>query len=337
MSRCLRRASVLLLFLLPTARAQQAPPARHTLRVDVRLVNVEVAVTDAAGNFIPDLKAHNFRLQEEDVPQTLTHFAPTRAPIRLALLIEASPAVFLIRRDHLTAAYHLLRRLRPDDQVALITYARETRGRVDFTRDKPRLEQQLASPGGFGLGMADMRLLDAVADMLDWLSPPPGRTAVLVIGTGLDTGSTRRWEELEQRVGASQVTFFTLATGHLLRGEQKTGKEPRDRPPGNADFAALFDEADARLCALAEASAGQAYFPESAAELDIIYQEIAERLRNLYSLAYHPTHTARDGGYRRIRVELVDANGAPLVLRDPQGNPLAYRVFARPGYFAPRD
>lgn len=305
--------------------------------MDVRLVNVEVAVTDAAGNFIPDLQAHNFRLQEEGVPQTVTHFAPTRAPIRLALLIEANPAVFLIRRDHLTAAYHLLRGLRPDDQVALITYARETRGRVGFTRDKQRVEQQLASLGGFGLGMAAMNLLDAVAATLDWLSPPPQRTAVLVIGTGLDTGSTRRWQELEQRLGASQVTFFTLATGHLLRGEQKTRKKPRGRPAGDADVATLFEEADARLRALAEAGAGQAYFPESAAELDAVYREIAQRLRNLYSLAYHPTHTARDGRYRRIQVELVDADGAALTLRDARGNPLAYRVFARPGYFAPRD
>lgn len=337
MPRCLPFASLLLLSGLLPAHAQQPPPDTFAMRVEVRLVEVEVAVTDPAGHFLADLKRQNFRVREDGVPQTLAHFAPTRAPVRIVVLVEASPAVFLIQTEHLAAAYHLLRGLREEDQVALLSYARDTRQELDFTTDKHLAEQRLASLGRFGLGIAEMNLLDAVAYTLAWLPPTHQRTAVLVIGTGLDTGSQIAWEELRQRLGASQVTFFTVATGRLLRGEPERKKKRRGRQEPAAELDLDFAEADARLRALAEASAGQAYFPQSAKDLDAIYGEIAERLRNLYSLGYYPTNPARDGSYRAIRVELVDEGGAPLTLHDPAGKPIAYRVFARPGYFAPRQ
>ncbi len=300
-------------------------------------MNVEVAVTDPAGNFVPGLQAHNFRLREDGAPQTIAHFAPTRAPVRVVLLVEASPAVFLIRREHLVAAHRLLRALRPEDEVALVSYAHRPHRELSFTRDKDLVEKRLDLLGRFGLGMAAMNLLDAVAQTLDWLSPPPRRTAVVVIGTGLDSGSATPWNELRQRLGASQLTFFTLATGRLLRAEPEGKKKGRAQADLWAGFEDEFARADARLEALAESSAGQTYFPESDKELDRIYAEIAERLRNLYSLGYYPTNPARDGAYREINVELVDDAGSPLVARDPKGQPLPYRLFARPGYFAPRD
>lgn len=330
LARCLLGVSFLFLATLPV-RAQ-APPEDYRLRVEVPLVNVDVAVTDAAGNFIANLKPQNFRLREDGVPQAVTHFAPTQAPVRIVLLVESSPAVFLIRGEHLLAAQQLLRRLRLEDEVALVSYAQEAHREADFTRDKQFVSDRLVLLGRFGLGMAEVNLLDAVADTLAWLSPPPQRTAVLVIATGLDSGSTVRWQELEQRVGASQVTFFTIATGRLIRGE--AGGRKKRAQEQTSEVSAEFRAADARLRVLAEASAGQAYFPESAKDLDRIYAEIAERLRNLYSLGYAPSDAARDGRYHALTVELVDENGGPLVVRDAKGKVVTPRVFARPGYFA---
>lgn len=316
------------------AAAQQPPTEAPPLRVDVRLVNVDVAVTDPAGKFLPELTAHNFRLHEDGAPQEIAHFVPTRAPVRILLLVEASPAVFLIRGEHLAAAHALLRHLRAEDEAALASYSRGLKPQADFTRDKEAIHNQLLRVTQFGLEMAEMNLLDAVAETLEGMSPPaaagppPQRTAVLIIGTGLDSGSKARWEELEQRIGASQITFFAVATGQLLMG--KSEKE-------SSGVGAAFAEADARLRALAEASAGEAYFPESFEELERDYGEIAERLRNVYSLGYYPTRTERDARYRTIRVELVDENGAPLEPRDSRGRTFRPRVYARPGYFAPRE
>jgi VWFA-related protein len=317
--------------------ALESPP----LRVDVRLVNVDVAVVDASGRHVPDLRARNFVVKEDGAPQVVTHFAPTTAPIRALLLIEASPAVFLLQREHLATAVHLLRKLRPEDEVALFSYDRELHADVPFTRNKQLIEERLDALGRFGLGLAELNLHDAVAGTLNWLSPegspPPRRTAVVVIGTGLDSGSRLPWRALEARVGASQVTFFPLAVGRLLLAEPQKARKRKSGERPSVEVEKNFAEADARLRALAEASAGQVYFPVSAAELDRIYAEIGERLRNLYSLAYRPANAARDGGFRRISVELVDEQGAPLAPPGPTGNPPPLRVFARPGYFAPRE
>src|SRR3990172_2895294 len=231
----------LLFFCLPGA-AQQPPPDAHTLRVDVQLVNVDVTVVDKQGKFVSGLAAQNFRLREDGAPQTVAHFLPTEAPVRIALLVEVSPAVFLIRYDHLAAAGFLLAGLRPEDEAALLTYARSARAELHFTRAKAGVERRLHQVGRFGLGLADVRLLDAVAQTLDWLGPPPQRTAVVVIATGLDSGSRAAWEELEQRAGSSQITFFAVATGRLLRGEPGGKGKTGDR---SAD--AAFAEADARL------------------------------------------------------------------------------------------
>jgi len=314
-----------------SAQSQQPPTEAAPLRVEVRLVNVDVAVADPAGKFLPELTTHNFRLLEDGTPQEIAHFAPTRAPVRILLLVEASPAVFLIRGEHLAAAHALLRHLRTEDEAALASYSRSVRPQAEFTRDKNYIHNQLLRVTQFGLEMAEMNLLDAVAETLDRMSPPPQRTAVLIIGTGLDSGSKARWEELEQRIGASQITFFAIATGRLLMG--KSEKESNG-------VGAAFAEADARLRALAEASAGQAYFPESFEELERDYGQIAERLRNVYSLGYYSAQKDRDGRYRAIRVELVDETSAALELRPEgsgRGRSFRPRVFARPGYFAPRD
>ncbi len=294
----------------------------------MRLVNVDVAVIDPKGNFLADLNAHNFRLSEDGAPQETSHFAPTRAPVRILLLVEASPAVFLLRGEHLGAAHILLAHLREEDEAALASYSRNLQLQAEFSRNKETVHRQLQRLTQFGLEMAEMNLLNAVAQTLEQMSPPPQRTAVLIIGTGFDSGSKVRWEELEPRLGASQITFFAIATGRLLLGKKE--KEP-------SGAGAAFAEADARLSALARASAGQAYFPESMEELERAYAEIAERLRNVYSLGYYPTNKQRDGRYRSIGVELVDSDGAPLELRDSRGRAFRARLYARPGYFAPQQ
>jgi hypothetical protein len=61
-------------------------------------------------------------------------------------------------------------------------------------------------------------------------------------------------------------------------------------------------------------------------------------LRNQYSLSYHPTNTARDGKFRRIKVELVNSEtNEPLRITNEKGKPLKYSVIAKAGYKGPRE
>ena len=61
-------------------------------------------------------------------------------------------------------------------------------------------------------------------------------------------------------------------------------------------------------------------------------------MRNQYQLAYQPANQARDGKYRKIKVELVNpATGEPLRIVDEKGKPMKYSVIAKAGYTAPNE
>lgn len=332
MTVCLTRSlrSLLLCFLCLlsfSALSAQEPP--YTLRVEVRLVSLDVAVVDARGRFVRGLEKENFRVYEDEVEQAVTHFAALDAPLRVALLVETSPAVYLIQAEHLAAAYTLLDLLRPEDVVALARYDQRWQLVSDFNRDKGLLASHLRQLN-YSLGMAELNLFDALGETLDWLGANDGSTvgrrAVLLIGTGLDTGSRLAQTALEEKLLASDVTLFAIATGSLLRApaEGRGARRAKAEALPASEPDAAFLAADRRLEALTHQTGGRAYFPPSAAELRTAYREIGERLRHTYSLGYVPRERTRSS-FRTLRVVLVDAAGRPL----------PYRVLARRSYFFP--
>src|SRR6267143_6531164 len=75
----------------PTAPTTAQPPqAGVTIAVDVPIVTLDVVATTQHGDIIPGLKKENFRILDDGVPQTITNFAPTDAPITMVLLLEFS-------------------------------------------------------------------------------------------------------------------------------------------------------------------------------------------------------------------------------------------------------
>ena len=297
--------SLLSIGLLRLSAQEPAPP---TIRSEVTRVVLDVSVLDKKGRFVPGLTRENFRLWDDGSRQTIRDFYEESQPIRLALVIESGPAVFLIRQDHIVAAIELLRSLRAADEVALLTFSDRLWFVHDFTREKEAVVQILLG-GRYAHSRAEIFTRDALAGTLDWLGDGPDRVSVLLIGTGLDTGSRFSSTAMNERWGRVRPHFFAVAAGAILR-------DPK------APFAP-FEEADALLRAAAAASGGEVWFPESAAELPGIYRRLGERLRNTYTLVYKPSDHPRDGSFHKITIELVDAKGKPM----------KHRVLARDGYF----
>src|SRR5208282_770179 len=102
-------------------------------------VKVDVSVLDKRGNFVGGLEQKNFRVLDGETEQPIVFFTPVEAPAEVLVLVETSPAVYLIHNQHLFAAYALLEELAADDQVALVTYDREPRAILAFTPDKSAL------------------------------------------------------------------------------------------------------------------------------------------------------------------------------------------------------
>ena len=80
------------------------------------------------------------------------------------------------------------------------------------------------------------------------------------------------------------------------------------------------------------------FFPRFEGEMPGIFGSIAQSMRNQYVLTYRPSNPARDGKFRRIKVDLVDpANNQPLRIVDEKGKPIKYQIIAKQGYTAPHE
>src|SRR2546425_7503961 len=95
----------------------QEPESPYTLEVDVNLVNINVVVTNAAGNYMLDLKKDNFQIYEDKVEQKITHFSPVDAPFSVGLLLDTSfSAVDKLGRIQ-DEAIHFVNLIDPDDEI----------------------------------------------------------------------------------------------------------------------------------------------------------------------------------------------------------------------------
>ena len=59
------------------------------------------------------------------------------------------------------------------------------------------------------------------------------------------------------------------------------------------------------MTTFARMTGGRSYAPRLMGELPDIFREVAQAIRNQYTITYKPTNTKQDGTYRKLKVELV--------------------------------
>jgi VWFA-related protein len=319
--------TIFCLIMIPVAVvAQQAGGnVQQPLQVTTDMVQIGVSVLAADGDFVSGLQRKNFRVLDSGVERPLIFFAPTDAPAQILVMVETSPAVYLIQSQHIAAAYALLDGLGADDQVALVTYDQAPRAVLAFTPDKNAL---LAALGKiqFSVGMGQLNFYDSISTALDWIAPVSGKKALVLLTTGLDSSSPASWDALVQKLRARDVVIFPVALGGWLR--RPPDKKKKATGPAEED-SQVFAAADQALNSLAAITGGRAFFPESAKDFVPMYQQIAAALRHQYLLGIAPEH---DGQFHTLSVQALDGNGQPLVT---EGKKATHRVFSREGYLAP--
>jgi len=190
--------------------ARRKPPeglADYSMRVDVPLVNVDVMVV-SKGVFIPGLKKENFRVLEDGVPQKITAFNQTEAPITAVLVVEFASIPYQFVYDALNASYTFASSLKPNDWVAVVSYDMKPRLMVDFTQNKGEVLgalHQLRIPM-----MSETNVFDALYDTLDRLDRVEGRKYIVLIGTGVDTFSKMTLDRTLKKVKETQGVDLEL-------------------------------------------------------------------------------------------------------------------------------
>ena len=305
----------------------------YSIKVDVPIVNVDVLVTTKDGQFIPGLKKDNFRVIEDGVPQSVTNFDISQAPITAVLLVEFASTNYYFMVDALNASYAFANQLKKNDWVAVISYDMKPHILADFTQDKQAVYgalNQLRMPG-----FAETNLFDALYDTLDRVDQIEGRKYIILVTTGVDTFSKLNLDQITKKIKATHdVAIFPISVGFAVRNYCETHScgytHGMGIPVGEMDYL----QGDNEMNTFARLTGGRAYFPRFQAEMAGIFHDIVGDIRNQYNLAYRPTNPKLDGTYRKLKVEVVGPDGSPLKVKDQKGKDVKYTVMAREGYTA---
>ena len=213
--------------------------------------------------------------------------------------------------------------MEPKDWVAVVTFDLNQTILTDFTQSRQEVLQainMLHFPG-----FSETNLFDSLAFTIDRMKDIQGRKAIVVVCTGIDTFSKLTYDQTLKLVRNSDTTIYPIsilewADVRMAAGTGITGAQAR-----------------ATLTYISKYSGGQAYFPRFEQDLPSIYEQIAQQLRSQYSLGFIPTNSTRDGKFRKIKVDLVDERGNPLIVSNEKGKNVKYKVVSREGYYAPKS
>jgi VWFA-related protein len=200
---------------------------------------------------------------------------------------------------------------------------------VDFTQDKRAVYgalNQLRMPG-----FSETNLFDALYDTLDRLDRVEGKKYIILITTGFDSFSKLTLDQITKKVkDTKDVTIFPISVGQIARILGYAGNRGAGIHASEMDYL----QADNEMKTFAAITGGRAYFPRFEGEYGEDFQDIGNDIRNQYSLAYHPTNTKLDGTYRKLKVEVLTPEGAPLKVKDQKGKDQKIEVVSRDGYTA---
>jgi VWFA-related protein len=327
-------------YAIPKKKEEAAPPPPapvtpkkvegmpdYSIKVDVPLVNVDVSVTTKDGQFIPNLKKDNFRVYEDGVQQPISSFGQAEAPITAVLLIEFASTYGQYLYEALKASYTFAAGLKKDDWIAVESYDMRTHILTDFTQNKQEVYgalNQLRIPG-----FSERNLYDALFDTVDRIDRIDGRKYIILVSTGEDTFSKLNLDQIMKKLkNTKDITIYAISIGRSLR-------EWADAHGMVGGIRQMdFLQADNQMNTFAKLTGGRWFNPRFEGELPEIFHDVAADIRNQYNLAYKPSNPKLDGTYRKLKVELVAADGGALKVRDQHGKDVKTEIHAREGYTA---
>jgi VWFA-related protein len=313
------------------------PPA--TVSISTELVNVEVVVYNKkTGAIIQGLKKENFEIYEDGIKQEIENFSTPEAPLTLVLLLEYSKLVDVLgaptggyweygRVEILRPAYEFIHRfVKPKDFISVVAYDIRPTPIVDFTDDPAKLAAAINLLIRNNPAFSESNLFDALKFVLrggkgdsvvleESKSPQTeyaglyevnARTAILLIGSGLDTFSKINFDQARKIVENSGVPIYVIGTGNLFLKKYDQYLDPgRGINIGGIPFDRMtMLQAQNTLKTFADSTGGK-YFPVTfPGEIPSVLQSISVLMRNQYSLAYSPTNTRREGKRRKIQVKV---------------------------------
>jgi Ca-activated chloride channel family protein len=298
----IRPVLLICLAILSVSTASPAEDPEGTPKVDVKLVNVFVTVTDVHGAPVSSLQKENFQLKEDGADQKIAIFSRESAlPLSIVLAVDTSLST---RKDlplELISARKFVHAIvRPEDGLALYKFSEEVNELVPFTSDLKRIDAGIERVrNGSATALYDAVYLGSQA-----LSRRQGRKVMVVITDGGDTMSQVSYKDALRSAQEAEAIIYSII---IVPIEASAG---RDTGGEHA------------LVQISTDTGGKYYYAKSSAQLDDAFQKISDELRMQYLLAYYPSQRYSNSEFRQLHVDLANP---------PSGGP--FQSHYRAGYY----
>jgi VWFA-related protein len=284
-----------------------APPNQDeqitTLRVQANEVNLIFTVTDKKGHFVTGLNQSSFGLLDDGrPPEAVLRFTQqTNLPLRVGIMLDTSSSIrqrFQFEQD--SAFEFLLQIVHRNDRAFIEGFDIQTDITQGFTNNVDMLNQGVRKlrPGG-GTALFDALYKTCHEQMLTLRDPGSVRKALVLVSDGEDNYSHALESDAIKECQRADTIVYAIST----------------------DISPSRTKGDDVLRAIAEATGGQAFYPNKIEDVAVGFKNIEEELRSQYSLVYRPADFKDDGAFRTIYLQALDPR---------------YHVRAQKGYFAPR-
>ena len=302
--------------LLPRVAAR-APQVQQTqpgggIKVQVSLVNLFATVREKkTKRIVSTLDQDSFKISEDNTEQKIAFFSKeSTLPITLGILLDTSGSEqFMLPAEQDAATRFLGTVLRKNDLAMVMTFDSDANLMADFTDDRDILNRairraRINAPVALGPLSSEPPgtiLYDGIyLACNEKLASEAGRKALVILTDAQDEGSK---DSLQDAIEAAQRTDTVVHV--LLVGD------PRNFSVNEGVAKKLTDE-----------TGGRTIVVNSEKKLEEAFQTISEELRSQYTLGYYSTNGARDGSYRKVKVETTQKD---------------LDVLARRGYYAPKN
>ncbi len=271
------------------------PPIFKT-RTDIVLVRA--TVTDPLNRFVVGLEQEHFRLFEDKVEQTITHFSDDKSPISVGIILDVSGSM----GDNLLSARNSINRFLEGgdsrDEYFMVTFNSRTGVVQDFTSSGETIQNMAAFSGAKG----QTALFDGIYLGLEKIQEGNhDKKALIVITDGEDNSSRYTYSELKEFARESDAQIYVIGE----RGKLGYGRS-------------IITE-------VVRLSGGRAFFPSNFKQLDYFCDIIHTELRHQYVVGFTPSNPRHDGSWRKLKVELDPPEGLPRL-----------KIRHKTGYFSPR-
>ncbi len=290
------------------------------LRVNVVLVELNVAVTDSKGNYVNGLRPEDFVVTEDRIPEKISSFeengepasgvdeatAPVQAgspgsgtaaqpPSQLSAdgtAISSShlsgSSVFILfdtsnymYRSFVFAQDAITDFIRSMDEVSRVAFYSYCR---DLSRAIQLTSDHFRLINGVRSSVAgdDAALYNSLLLTVKDAAPLRGRKAIVVFSNGPDNASAVPPEDVAELAESTGTIIYIIST-----------RQAQDDPASAAAFEGM-----------SRVSGGKAYFARNWREESKAFSAIREDLVQLYTLSYYPQANP-NRGWRSIKVRLV--------------------------------